>query len=253
MSLTNISYIEIDNAKYKIKDAEALGKNDTAKNAEKVNGYSVYTDVPEDAKFTDENTTYTFSEENHVLTITGTDGTDEHFELGGKDPSVELTQVEYDALGEKTKTDGITYYIKDAEKSGVSSVLSHVGMIIHTTTLNTEAKVKAIYGGNTWAKIEGKFLFGSDNSHAVNATGGAKKHTHELDAVAAVRISATALNVQGKNNPTGYQLTRGIDNLVTTAKSETVTEGSAVFGTATSSAENSMPPYKAVYIWERTS
>ena len=41
-------------------------------------------------------------------------------------------------------------------------VRSHVGMIVQTTTLDTEAKVIAIYGGTSWSKIEG--VIWSDNT-----------------------------------------------------------------------------------------
>mgnify|MGYP007121289589 CR=1 FL=1 len=60
----------------------------------------------------------------------------------------------------------------------MESVRSHVGMIIQSTTLDTEAKVIAIYGGTSWTKIEGRFLLGTSPSYAVNATGG--EATHKL-------------------------------------------------------------------------
>ena len=50
-------------------------------------------------------------------------------------------------------------------------------MIIHTTTLDTENKVKAIYGGTSWTLIQGRMLLGASASHAVNTTGGSETNT----------------------------------------------------------------------------
>lgn len=49
-----------------------------------------------------------------------------------------------------------------------SSVVSHVGMVIHTTTLDTEAKVKEIYGGTTWIQLDGYVLRGATTSVTPN-------------------------------------------------------------------------------------
>lgn len=55
--------------------------------------------------------------------------------------------------------------------------LSHIGMIIHSTTLDTMEKVIEIYGGTIWYKIEGMFLLGQSSTYAVNSTGGEASHT----------------------------------------------------------------------------
>ena len=60
----------------------------------------------------------------------------------------------------------------------LGNIQSHVGMIIQTTTLDTEAKVKAIYGGIKWTKIEGRFLLGASSAYKVNSIGG--EATHKL-------------------------------------------------------------------------
>lgn len=39
---------------------------------------------------------------------------------------------------------------------------SYVGMIIHSTTLESEEAVKAMYGGKKWEKVGGQFLIGDD-------------------------------------------------------------------------------------------
>lgn len=65
-------------------------------------------------------------------------------------------------------------------------IASHVGMIIHSTTLDTEEKVIKLYGGKKWERIIGRFLLGADSNHNVNATGGyfdsvIPEHTHDVE------------------------------------------------------------------------
>lgn len=63
---------------------------------------------------------------------------------------------------------------------------SYVGMIIHSTTLDTESKVKAFYGGDQWVQHTGYFLYGANNGVTANTAsldGGTKDaivvdHTH---------------------------------------------------------------------------
>ena len=47
-------------------------------------------------------------------------------------------------------------------------VRSHVGMVIHTTTLDTEVKVKEVYGGTTWIQLSGYMLRGATGSVTAN-------------------------------------------------------------------------------------
>lgn len=65
-------------------------------------------------------------------------------------------------------------------------IKSHVGMIIHSTTLDTEEKVIELYGGKKWERIIGRFLLGADSNHNVNATGGyfdsvVPRHSHDVE------------------------------------------------------------------------
>lgn len=124
---------------------------------------------------------------------------------------------------------------------------SHVGMIIHSTTLDTEAKVIAQYGGTQWQKIEGVFLLGQSASHAIGTTGGEETHKlttkempshfHGIFGGAGAAVFKTGTGNQDATQTSGA---RDYSNLWNTD------------ATGSSQAHNNMPPYKTVYIWERT-
>lgn len=134
------------------------------------------------------------------------------------------------------------------EINEVKSNMSHVGMVIHSTTLDTEEKVKSIYGGTSWVKIEGRFLLGQSSSHAVNTTGG--EETHKLTVAEmpshnhAGKISARGAYLAFCNDCTGGST--GTASYNSTGDTFTLTSNGG------DQAHNNMPPYKAVYIWERT-
>lgn len=107
----------------------------------------------------DENTTYTFSENNHVLTITGTDGTSEEIQLGG-----EVTkQAVIDALGftpmeEYTEID--------------PTVPSHVKNITETdiSNWNDKAEVGDIPNVPAWALASEKPSYTAEEVGALPST-----------------------------------------------------------------------------------
>lgn len=120
-------------------------------------------------------------------------------------------------------------------------VRSHVGMIVQSTTLDTEAKVIAIYGGTSWSKIEGRFLLGASSSYAVNSTGGEATHKLTISEMPSHNHKLYVANdANFKVTPVGKGNQGWNGNVVTTTD------------TGGNQAHNNMPPYKAVYIWERT-
>ena len=189
----------------------------------------------------------------------------------------------------------------------LSVIRSHVGMIIHSTTLDTEEKVKAIYGGTTWTKLEGVMLLGASASYAIGSTGGSATNTISVDNLPSHNHTVGA-HAHGLNSHThSFGHTHGTDskgshqhdyylaqNMTvangnyttsevsqskyltqtfktgssgahthTTNSQSTSTTGGASGNTANSSqfnsgstgsgkAINNLPPYKSVYIWERT-
>ena len=115
-------------------------------------------------------------------------------------------------------------------------------MIVQSTTLDTEAKVIAIYGGTKWTKIEGRFLLGASSAYKVNTTGGEASHT-------------LTINEMPSHNHTTH--CGGAQNFAVQPVSTGAAGWNAVNAVSSPSgggaAHNNMPPYKAVYIWERKS
>lgn len=120
---------------------------------------------------------------------------------------------------------------------------SHVGMIIHSTTLNTMAKVIAQYGGTTWIRHNGYMLYGATSNVVANSavkSGGESTHTLTVDEMPShTHTSNATYNYYGSGGSVGSLMLWG--------------DGSATVGyTGGGAAHNNMPPYKNVYIWERT-
>lgn len=141
---------------------------------------------------------------------------------------------------------------------------SYVGMIIHSTTLDTMAKVVAFYGGTTWIRHSGYFLRGASSGVVANSatsTGGADtvtltvqqmpSHTHTQNAHQH-KYGATYQYVNGGGSEWGF----------TFLKTKNPDTGQGDYYTANATAtnqntgggqpHNNVPLYKSVYIWERT-
>lgn len=131
---------------------------------------------------------------------------------------------------------------------------SYVGMIIHSTTLDTEAKVKAQYGGTAWIQHSGYILMGATSGVTANdasKTGGSDTHSHALAHGYAEAIATGGYfyerytQVEGRSYmikfPVGQQTTSG----------ESAGNYVIPLGGSTD-AESTLPSYKSVYIWERT-
>lgn len=137
---------------------------------------------------------------------------------------------------------------------------SHVGMVIHSTTLDTQEKVISIYGGTEWIKIEGKFLLGVSSNYPVSgigSTGGVETHTHStfnhtlsVDEIPSHTHGLTQ-NLGLRNvyvaNGNGYGFATASSTC--TVKS---TGGGKPHNHGNTGSTSNMPPYKTVYIWERT-
>lgn len=142
----------------------------------------------------------------------------------------------------------------------------YVGMIIHSTTLSTEAKVIAEYGGEHWIQHTGYFLYGDNagvtDNNAV-ADGGEATHTLTANEMPTHNHGEASLNgaftayawntghasgiVSNASSNVNVQLTFGSDiGLADYRVNASHTHSDNGGGQA----HNNMPPYKKVYIWE---
>jgi hypothetical protein len=137
--------------------------------------------------------------------------------------------------------------------------MSYVGMIIHSTTFNTEAKVKAFYGGTKWIQHSGYVLRGATSGVTANSatkTGGndnaiVVKHNHTQNPHYHVPANGTNFAVYGASGANQFRFIgtednngnfTGATNSVTATNNETGEDGT----------NKNIPNYKSVYIWERT-
>lgn len=158
----------------------------------------------------------------------------------------------------------------------IAANTSHIGQIIMSTTLNTMAKVIAVYGGTTWIQHSGYMLRGATSAtfnHAAS-DGGADTVTLTTD-----QIPAHTHGTSGAvtNGITGGGHTHAVkihkDNTLNgksariggASDTDTLSAIAANTGTHTHTlpnhthtsvgggkAHNNLPAYKNVYIWERT-
>lgn len=119
-----------------------------------------------------------------------------------------------------------------------------VGSVLITTT---DTNPGTIIGG-TWTAIEGKFLLAQSNSHPAGETGGAEKVTLTVNQIPehVHNLSNLLKNSGGTDNIgwTGY----AFKNSSVHPLEDVINTKSAGGGQA----HNNMPPYVAVYVWERT-
>ena len=140
---------------------------------------------------------------------------------------------------------------------------SYVGMIIHSTTLNTADKVKAFYGGTTWIQHSGYVLRGATSGVTANSatkTGGADSVTLSVNQMPS--HSHTHNAHQHKYGATYQYMGDGSGTGYTVLKTKNADTGQGDYYTTSattseqakggSTAVSTLPNYKSVYIWERT-
>ena len=117
--------------------------------------------------------------------------------------------------------------------------------------MNTKGSSPAALFGGSWAIISGKFLLGQSSSYTSGSTGGS--------ASVKLKVTDIPMNTHGYQN--SYVLTT--NDSVAPAYVSTSSSGWGLFNWRAESRDhresneqtlvNTMPPYLAVNIWERTS
>lgn len=111
--------------------------------------------------------------------------------------------------------------------------------------LSTPEKVAQHFGYGTWQEITGRFTFGRDASHEVGSTGGEEKH------------ALTQPELPTSLGQMSYWSSRNLTSLYEPGYDGTVAGFTNTGGTFPVSnpgggqAHNNMPPYLAVYKWQR--
>ena len=150
---------------------------------------------------------------------------------------------------------------------GVPLVSSHVGQIIMTTTLNTAAKVQAIYGGTWVAWGAGRVPVGigsngTTNYSTVEATGGEEKHTltvaempsHTHTQNSHSHTTYNRWNSYGGGNLSGYGYTSPANSWAQDGYQQDYTGGTTATNqnTGGGGSHENRQPYITVYMWKRT-
>ena len=152
--------------------------------------------------------------------------------------------VEYNRSTGETKTFATLNEIPNllAEyKSEILNSLYPIGTIYLTTSTNgVGSSSPASWLGGTWERIQDRFLIGAGGSYSLGATGGSATHTLTVNEMPSHTHDLVVHGYEASGGlGSGKRVTNG-----TMTKTTTATGGGQ--------AHNNMPPYLAVYMWERT-
>lgn len=107
----------------------------------------------------------------------------------------------------------------------------------------SEVNPAALFGG-TWERIGGRFLLGADSTYAAGSTGGEASHTLTADEM--LRHSHEIDNLDASGNATPYMTVQAQEKKGYGGNIQTMFAGGG-------KAYNNLPPYLAVYMWQRVS
>lgn len=181
-----------------------------------------------------------------------------------RDYAYEFEVVTADRLGSGTQTltlgRGIpTFFIDTAKSSvGVNCFPTSNGVLqLGDNAFLTAAgayPVGAIYlsvsdtdpatlFGGTWERLGGRFLLGADATYTAGSTGGEAEHTLTIDEMPRHNHEVDNLNASGNTTP--YMTVQAQEKKGFGGNVQTMFAGG-------SKPHNNMPPYLAVYMWQRT-
>ena len=107
----------------------------------------------------------------------------------------------------------------------------------------TDANPAALFGG-TWERIGGRFLLGADSTYAAGSTGGEAAHTLTVEEMPRHNHEVDNLNASGSATP--FMTVQAQDKKGFGGNVQTMYAGGG-------KAHNNMPPYIAVFMWQRVS
>lgn len=149
---------------------------------------------------------------------------------------------------------------ESAEQASAIAMADAIACFPVGTILMTATNVNpGTYIGGTWTAIEGSFLLAQSEDHPAGETGGAE--TVELiEADLPAHRHLVMNNNAADSTPTSGNTLARYDRSFGAREGEyynlNTNSGEAVWGrtsaTGSGTAHNNMPPYVAVYVWERT-
>lgn len=106
----------------------------------------------------------------------------------------------------------------------------------------TEVDPSSLFGG-TWERIGGRFLLGADTTYTAGSTGGEAAHTLTIDEMPKHNHEIDNINASGSATP--FMTVQAQDKKGFGGNVQTMYAGG-------SRAHNNLPPYLAVFMWQRT-
>jgi len=138
----------------------------------------------------------------------------------------------------------------------VRNIIFPVGSIVQYASASIDPNTLI---GGTWERIQGRFLFAADESHAIGTTGGSE--TVALTTEQMPRHNHYVINLSKGTTSPDYQHTVARYDRENTSwddchyqlngNSNEANGGKSSF-TGSGAAHDNMPPYLAVYMWKRT-
>jgi len=138
----------------------------------------------------------------------------------------------------------------------IRDIIFPVGSIVQYTDASIDPGTLI---GGTWERIQGRFLFAADDSHAIGSTGGSETVT--LTTAQMPRHNHYVINLAKGTTSPDYQHTVARYDRENTSwddchyqlngNSNEANGGKSSF-TGSGAAHDNMPPYLAVYMWKRT-
>lgn len=153
--------------------------------------------------------------------------------------------------------DTVDEAVDEAVPLAVAAALEAMMPVGFVVTLGVSTNPNTLYGFGTWTRIQGRVIVGvsdSDGDFDLNDTGGAKTHTHVLSS-----NGWALIDPDGGANVNHYQQVSGVPawsrnvtqaGTVNSAAASSRTDGVALGGASDSG--DSLQPYIAKYVWERT-
>ena len=133
----------------------------------------------------------------------------------------------------------------DVLQLGASAWLTAQGAYpVGSVYINVGDVNPAILFGGTWERLGGRFLLGADSTYAAGSTGGEAAHTLTVDEMPRHNHEIDNLNASGNTTP--FMTVQAQDKKGYGGNVQTMYAGGG-------KAHNNMPPFLAVYMWQRVS